>query len=76
MDGAVAARFRDEDATEVDRIARTYLSSACGDPYRALAAVIVDALADIDAAAAATVEREGLISRGYVRAGATPRAGT
>lgn len=69
MDGRSAVGLPHEDAAEVDRITRAYLTCARGDPYGTLAAIIVETFVDIDAGTMAAVEREGLISGGCGHAG-------
>ena len=63
--------------TEAERIALAYHRAARGDAWAALVRAVEDALADLAEAERRTMQRDRLISRGYVR-GAVPlaRAGT
>lgn len=54
---------------DVGPVVGAYLAAAGGDPYRALADAIADALHELDACASALRERERQVSAGYVRAG-------
>ena len=51
----------------VEELAQTYLRTARGDARAALAAVVRDALADLDHEERRLAERIRLISRGYAR---------
>ena len=62
--------------SEAETIALAYRRAARGDGWAALVRAIEDALADLAEAERRTLQRDRLISRGYVRAGAAaPSAG-
>ena len=58
--------------TEAEAIALAYHRAARGDAWAALVRAIEDALADLAEAERRTLQRDSLISRGYVRS-AAPR---
>ncbi|MCJ2082460.1 hypothetical protein [Methylobacterium sp. J-090] len=53
--------------TEAERIALAYHRAARGDAWTALVRAVEDALADLAEAERRTMQRDRLISRGYVR---------
>jgi len=53
--------------TEAERIALAYHRAARGDAWAALVRAIEDALADLTEAERRTMQRDRLISHGYVR---------
>jgi hypothetical protein len=53
--------------SEAETIALAYHRAAHGDPWAALVRVVEDALADLAEAERRTMQRDRLISRGYVR---------
>ncbi|WP_375463054.1 hypothetical protein [uncultured Methylobacterium sp.] len=53
--------------TEAEVIALAYHRAARGDPWSALVSAIEDALSDLAEAERRTMQRDRLISRGYVR---------
>ena len=55
--------------SEAEKIALAYHCAARGDAWTALVRAIEDALADLTEAERRTMQRDRLISRGYVRAG-------
>jgi len=55
--------------TEAERIALAYHRAARGDAWAALVRAIEDALADLTEAERRTMQRDRLISHGYVRGG-------
>ena len=57
--------------SEAERIALAYHRAARGDAWTALVRAVEDALADLAEAERRTMQRDRLISRGYVR-GAVP----
>lgn len=61
------AHSADATPSTVEAIARAYLEAAGDDPFRAIHAVIADALVDLCEAERRSLRRDRLISRGYVR---------
>lgn len=55
--------------SEAERIALAYHRAARGDAWAALVRAIEDALADLTEAERRTMQRDRLISHGYVRGG-------
>jgi len=61
--------------SEAEMIVLAYHRAAYGDAWAALVRAIEDALADLSETERRTMQRDRLISRGYVRAVPTPTAG-
>ncbi len=60
-------RATDHPPSEVERIAAAYVQAAHGNLRAALGSAIADALADLAEAERRSLQRDRLISRGYVR---------
>jgi hypothetical protein len=56
-------------SSEAESVALAYLRDAGDDRWAALVRLAQDALSDIEHARRIAHEREGLISRGYIRSG-------
>jgi hypothetical protein len=71
MPGSSVERRVDAGASsEAESVALAYLRDAGDDRWAALVRLAQDALSDLDRAQRTASEREGLISRGYIRSSA------
>ncbi|GJE57370.1 MULTISPECIES: hypothetical protein [Methylobacterium] len=62
--------------TEAETIALAYRRAARGDTWVALVRAVEDALADLSEAERRTMQRDRLISYGYIRGSVSTAAGT
>ncbi|RVU13191.1 hypothetical protein [Methylobacterium oryzihabitans] len=60
-------RAKDQPTPEIERIAAAYVQAAQGNLRAALGSAIADALADLAEAERRSLQRDRLISRGYMR---------